>query len=239
MPCYIFKLYKSKIHNDLHYLWQQPKQGTVHYNDKVWYDRQRVGHDPLERYMKYLSTEAGLSSSDYTNHSIRATVITLLDRAQFDSRHIIAITGHKSETSIKQYARGRSNKKKREMSDELANNILDKMPKIAPKEEPTDKTESAETPNTASFDLQGMDIFPVDEEDDDILLKFLNDNPNLERQTLPENNVPVPHLQTEMQVHQPNVTNVQNVQNIVPNMPAFVPKMFFPNSHVVINYNFK
>ena len=87
-------------------------------------------HEPLERYMKYLSTEAGLSMDEYTNHSIHAMCITLLDRAKFEARHIIAITGHKSESTIKAYAKGCSNEKKREMSDALATKILPKVPKI-------------------------------------------------------------------------------------------------------------
>ena len=110
----MFKLYKSKLHQNYNHLWQCLKQGNIHFSDPVWFDKQRVGHDPLDRYMKYLSEEAGLSSNQYTNHSIRATCITLLDRAQFEARHIIAISGHKSENTIKQYSKGCSSEKKRE-----------------------------------------------------------------------------------------------------------------------------
>ena len=115
----MYKLYKSKLHEDLNYLWQKPKK-SVHYTDALWYDRQRVGHDPLERFFKFLPEEVKLSSDKYTNHSIRATCITLLDNAQFEARHIIAMTGHKSENTIKQYAKYCPNDKKRQMSDALA-----------------------------------------------------------------------------------------------------------------------
>ena len=49
----MFKLYKSKINNDLDYLWQRPNTGKIHYTDPVWYDKQRVGRDPLECYFKF------------------------------------------------------------------------------------------------------------------------------------------------------------------------------------------
>lgn len=53
--------------------------------------------------MKQISKTAGLSQS-YTNHSIRATVITELDNIGFEARHIMAVSGHRSEASIRSYA---------------------------------------------------------------------------------------------------------------------------------------
>ena len=226
----MFKLYLSKIQTDVTYLWQRPKQGQLHYTDEKWYDHQRVGKDPLERYMKYLAKELKLSNLDYTNHSIRATCITLLDRAQFEARHIIAVTGHRSESTIKKYARGCSNEKKREISDALASKIQPKIPKIAqPEPERSDLL-----PN---FEISNMELFAMDSNDDDILLDFLNKNPALETpqfQTLQADQ----QVQLVQQNMQQSVTNVQNFQRIQPNLPAIIPKMFFPNSNVTINYNF-
>lgn len=53
--------------------------------------------------MAELSAEAELSKT-YTNHSIRSTVMGMLDEL-FEGRHVIALSGHKSENTIKQYAR--------------------------------------------------------------------------------------------------------------------------------------
>ena len=53
--------------------------------------------------MKYLCKEACLSTNLYTNHSIRATCITMLDGCKFESRHIINMSGHKSGSIIHQY----------------------------------------------------------------------------------------------------------------------------------------
>ena len=56
----------------------------------------------LGKKMKVLSKEAKLSV-EYTNHSIRATTITVLDRNGYEARHIMSVSGHKSESSLKSY----------------------------------------------------------------------------------------------------------------------------------------
>ena len=52
--------------------------------------------------MKTITEKAG---QNYTNHSLRATTVTVLDEAGFAGRDIVAVTEHKSESSLKQYAR--------------------------------------------------------------------------------------------------------------------------------------
>ena len=59
-------------------------------------------------------------SRHYTNHSIRATSITIMDESGFESRHIMKISGHKSEASLKLYAQ---NKKKIKISECLSNSL--------------------------------------------------------------------------------------------------------------------
>jgi hypothetical protein len=73
--------------------------------------------------MAAISKDAGLSAI-YTNHCIRATCITLLDESGYEGRHIIGISKHKSETSLKHYATHLSESKKHEMSNALVNKIL-------------------------------------------------------------------------------------------------------------------
>ena len=176
----MFKLYISKINKDVNYLWQRPKQGSIHYTDEKWYDHQRVGKDPLECYMKMLSKDLKLSNPNYTNHSIRATCITLLDRAQFEARHIIAITGHKSESTIKKYAKGCSSEKKREMSEALASKIKPKIPKLENSENAAAPVPPP-VPEEPNFDISNMEIFPIDSQDDDILLEFLKKNLTIDK----------------------------------------------------------
>ena len=75
----------------------------------------------LYSFMARMCVEAKLNTR-YTNHSVRATSITALDHAWIDSRHIMAISGHKSEQSMKSYSQNVSDTKKREMADVLSTN---------------------------------------------------------------------------------------------------------------------
>lgn len=59
-------------------------------------------------------------SQRYTNHSLRVTGLQALEDANFEGRHIIRISGHKSEQSIKNYARKLSAARKRNISSVLS-----------------------------------------------------------------------------------------------------------------------
>ena len=95
----LFDLYTSKLDKKCNFLWQKPStKAHLHYTDDTWYEACRLGHNPLDTFMKTLSEEANLDGkTDYTNHSIRATCIRNLDRSGFEAHHITAISGHKSE----------------------------------------------------------------------------------------------------------------------------------------------
>lgn len=74
--------------------------------------------------MKNISISAGLSIQ-YTNQSIRATTITLLDAGGYDAHHITSLTRHKSFESLKTYSRTSIGAKRR-MSDVLASSFQGK-----------------------------------------------------------------------------------------------------------------
>ena len=61
-----------------------------------------------------------------TNHSIRATTITILDECGYEARHIIALSGHRSESSIRSYASQTSLSTKRKMSKTLSESLNNK-----------------------------------------------------------------------------------------------------------------
>ena len=98
-------------------LWQKCKK-KVNGDEDEWYENQVIGRDPLNDMMKTISKDAELSKV-YTNHSIRATCLTKLDQAGFEIRHIQAVSGHKSEESIKAYSTRCPENKKREMAAAL------------------------------------------------------------------------------------------------------------------------
>ena len=130
------------------------------------------------------------------------------------------------------------------MSDTLATSIIAKAPKIT---EPSVKSEAASTPvqpGPPNFDLNAMDLFPIEDNDDDILINFINANPNLENSLLPvqqQRDIPSPPVpapqQADMNI-QKSIQNVQNVQSYAANLPSVIPKMYFPGSNITINYNF-
>ncbi len=72
--------------------------------------------------MKVLSDNAQLSDK-YTNHCVRSTCIQNLDDADFEGRHIITISGHCSESTVKPYTKKTSDSKKHAMSDSLHEKI--------------------------------------------------------------------------------------------------------------------
>ena len=96
------KLYLTKINPKSTALFQYPKRNNINGEDEVWYEARPIGVNSLDNMMKSISKEAGLSKV-YTNHSVRATAITLWSNANVQNRHIMAISGHRSEQSLVHY----------------------------------------------------------------------------------------------------------------------------------------
>ena len=59
----------------------------------------------------------------YTNHSIMATVINTLDTAGLEAHHIMKLSSHKNESSIKEYATTCPDNKHKEMFQSLMDAI--------------------------------------------------------------------------------------------------------------------
>ena len=115
-PVNAFKLYLSVLNPRCESLFQRPKTNAP--DSGPWYDAQAVGVNTLGSMMKNISIDAQLSNI-YTNHCIRATSVTILDRCGFEARHIMSVNGHRSKSSIRSYSRTDSDMKKN-MSRELS-----------------------------------------------------------------------------------------------------------------------
>ena len=89
------------------YLFQRPKSSG---EGEIWYDNMAVGENTLGKKTKVISHQAELSTI-YTNHSIRVTTTTILDRSGFEARHIMSVSGHRNESSIKTYSKTDTNTK--------------------------------------------------------------------------------------------------------------------------------
>ena len=252
----IFEFYIDKLSEKKQDLWLCPKR-KVKNEDPVWYDNTAVGHDTLNNVMKSLSVDAKLSQI-YTNHSIRSTSITKLDENNIASRHIQAVSGHKSEATIKTYAKHCPPAKKHQMFD-----ILD-MDKSQGNNSPNVKIAKksvtatvSKPPEDQNINLDFLSFVPIDNNQDDFDLRNMLETIEAENQQdqtgqIAKDNCGPIALQTPNQnqnqvqnklaavpVTQQNVPNmVQNVTNNSIKMQPIIPKMIFPYSNVTINYNF-
>ena len=75
---------------------------------------------------------------EYSNHSIRATTITILDTNRYEERNTMPESGHKSESSLKSYA----------SKGELTRS---KMAAIGSSEHDVAETQNARSPNKSAL----------------------------------------------------------------------------------------
>ena len=119
-PVASLEKYLNVLHPECDAFFQRPLTKVPEETDGPWYANKAVGHNKLGAMMAKLSKQAALSRV-YTNHCVRATCITLLDNHGFESRHIMGISKHKAESSLKHYSSRLSEKKRVEASDILLN----------------------------------------------------------------------------------------------------------------------
>ena len=111
--------YISKRNVSCEAFFQYPKRKGAEESDHVWYENRPLGVNKLQRMMKDISNAAALSQI-YTNHSVRATAITLWSDAQISSRHIMNISGHRNKEGIKHYNTRPLSSQLRQCSDVLS-----------------------------------------------------------------------------------------------------------------------
>ncbi|KAH3788762.1 hypothetical protein DPMN_166910 [Dreissena polymorpha] len=69
--------------------------------------------------MKNISTSAKLSQR-YTDHCLRTKAIQAMNDAGYEARHIMFMSGHRNEASIRSYYRGCNITQKKSMSNTLS-----------------------------------------------------------------------------------------------------------------------
>ena len=164
-PVNCLKFYISKLDPTANSLYCKPIiRKSFSADDNVWYTAVPIGKNTLGNYMKIISSKLKLSQS-YTNHSIRATVVTLLSRTGFESREIMRLTGHKSEASLRSYDKENSAERKREISDTL---------NLQKKNRSSSSTSSSTYQRRQTFDLDTTDS------DDMLLLEAVDEVVNVD-----------------------------------------------------------
>ena len=116
-PVKILQTYISKLNPDCEALFQRPNHSFKRPQDR-WYDNMVLGVKFIGGMMRTISEKYHLSTA-YTNHCLRATVVTELDRAGFESKDICYATGHRSTESLKHYCDKPSTNTSLEMSRAL------------------------------------------------------------------------------------------------------------------------
>ena len=85
----------------------------------VWYCSCPLGHNTLENMPRSMTSRAGIKPH-LTNHSIRATTMTVLSAANIENRYIRATTSHQSEESIMSYCDKPTFERFKRMSNKLS-----------------------------------------------------------------------------------------------------------------------
>ena len=84
------EVFLTKLNPQCDAIFQYPKRNWRP-SDKVWYENRPLGKNKLSSLMKEISAEAGLSRT-YTNHSVRATAITLWANARLTDRELAKLS---------------------------------------------------------------------------------------------------------------------------------------------------
>ena len=165
------KLYVAKLNPKCEAFFQRPRQKYSE-DDPIWFENKPLGKNKLSKMMKLISREAGLSKI-YTNHCIRATVITTLSDADIPTRQIMNVSGHVNEDSLRSYSRRPSEDQLKHCSTVLSNGLGEENIPVpstlasspqgqvdgAPKEtEPT----TPHVLNSAVLSLNSFQAFPSD-----------------------------------------------------------------------------
>ena len=140
--------------------------------------------------MSVLSQKASLSQK-YKNHSLMTTSVHILDATQIPTRHIMSVTGHKAETSLKTYTGHTNKKKKKKKKKKNMSNIITKSTGAVSDINNSEQAESAHK------DIPDFTLEPVTNSQYDDLMDDLNSDPVFDKilaEMLPnsgENIIPV------------------------------------------------
>ena len=117
-PLTSLKFYLSKLNESCDTFFQRP-QSVKWEASPSWYENSPVGFNTLAKMMSIISDAADLSIR-YTNHSIRATTVTMLRQANVDPTDIIGVTGHRNVQSLTHFCQGPGAETRAFMSNTLA-----------------------------------------------------------------------------------------------------------------------
>lgn len=96
-PVKLIKAYLSHLNPEKECLFRKHRDSKAKFSPEtctVWYSACKIGHNTLENMLRNMTTRAGIVPY-LTNHSMRATTITVLSSNNIETRKIKAVTGHR------------------------------------------------------------------------------------------------------------------------------------------------
>ena len=154
-----------------------------------------MGKGSLGKMMNKISAEAQLTDH-YTNHCLRATTVTTLSHAGFESKDICSVTGHKSEVSLKHYCQEPSDKQKAKMSSRLHSHMKENESSLACVSRPDDDP----MPSAAPFVPQNI-------------YAIMSPMPQPGPSSAPDVPIPIMSPLNDSAVRKENVSNIVTVSN--------------------------
>ena len=120
-PVQALKLLISKTHKDATSLFNNcfREALTCPNTVSVWYDTKGLAKRTFSNFMADICKSSKLSKS-YTPHCLGATAIQAMNDRGFSSRHIMFMSGHRCEASLKSYSRNPSAQQKKALSSTLS-----------------------------------------------------------------------------------------------------------------------
>lgn len=122
-PVASLKLFISKTDPAATFLFNHIKREAMSWKSpadlQLWYSNKSVKPYQFSRFMADVSKNASCGEI-YTAHCLRATAIQAMSDAGFETRHIMYMSGHRNEASVRSYSRDCSTLQKQSMSDTLS-----------------------------------------------------------------------------------------------------------------------
>ena len=102
-PVKSYKKYMSRIDHSVPFFFQQPKKNIHLQYDEIWYHKKVFGKETIATWLKTISEKSNCSKL-YTNHTLRRTTATAMDKSgKFTIQQIASVTGQRNYQSLESY----------------------------------------------------------------------------------------------------------------------------------------
>lgn len=119
-PVKMLKLLLEKTPSDATSLFNQYDKAALANSERaVWFTSKPLSKRTFQNFLPEICKNAGVEKR-YTPHCIRATTIQHLNDSGWEARHIMFLSGHRNESSLRSYSRTVSTSQKRALSTTLS-----------------------------------------------------------------------------------------------------------------------